>query len=204
MTIAAPADYHEFIQMLDYAVLKRRPIAIRYPRGTGKERLAQAAGRGTRKRVRILEGEDVTIVAVGRMTETALKVAGSLSERGIRAEVINARFVKPLDEQLIADSVLRDRCAGDAGGQLHPGRLRKRSGDAQYVRGILVRSKLLVFLTGRYPTDRLTNFLGNTGWILSRSPRRLTGYLKSAAETGGRITAAMSLEREGFLGKRKT
>ena len=85
------------------------------------------------KGVRILEGEDVTIVAVGRMTETALKVAGSLSERGIRAEVINARFVKPLDEQLIADSVLKTGALVTLEDNCIRGRLRKqRSGDAQY------------------------------------------------------------------------
>jgi 1-deoxy-D-xylulose-5-phosphate synthase len=106
MTIAAPADYQEFIQMLDYGILRHNgPFAIRYPRGTGKEMLAQPVGIKPGKGVRILEGKDVTITAVGMMTETALKAAELLSGKGILAEVINARFVKPLDEQLILDSV---------------------------------------------------------------------------------------------------
>ena len=92
--------------MLDYGILRHNgPFAIRYPRGTGKEMLAQPVGIKPGKGVRILEGKDVTITAVGMMTETALKAAELLSGKGILAEVINARFVKPLDEQLILDSV---------------------------------------------------------------------------------------------------
>ena len=106
ITIAAPADYHEFIQMLDYSILHHNgPFAIRYPRGTGKEMLAQPVDVEPGKGVKLLEGKDVTITAVGKMTETAIRVAELLSEKGIRAEVINARFIKPLDEQLILDSV---------------------------------------------------------------------------------------------------
>lgn len=57
----------------------------------------------------MVEGKDVTIAAIGKMTETALQAAELLSERGIRAEVINARFVKPLDERMILDSALKTR-----------------------------------------------------------------------------------------------
>lgn len=164
MTIAAPADYHEFIQMLDYAVLKHDgPIAIRYPRGTGKERLAQAADVEPGKGVRILEGEDVTIVAVGRMTETALKVAGSLSERGIRAEVINARFVKPLDEQLIADSVLKTGALVTLEDNCIRGGFGSSVLEMLNTKGILVRSKLFGFPDRPIPHGSIDELFGKYG-----------------------------------------
>jgi 1-deoxy-D-xylulose-5-phosphate synthase len=110
MTIAAPADYHEFIQMLDYGILHHKgPFAIRYPRGTGKEILGQPVDVEHGRGVRILEGEDVTIAAIGKMVETAMQAAELLAEKGIHAEVINARFAKPLDEQLILDSAAKTR-----------------------------------------------------------------------------------------------
>jgi len=106
LTIAAPADYDEFVRMLDYAVLENDgPIAIRYPRGTGKDMISQPVPVEPGRGVKIISGDDVTIAAAGKMVETALKAAELLLEKGIRAEVINARFVKPLDEQMILDSV---------------------------------------------------------------------------------------------------
>jgi 1-deoxy-D-xylulose-5-phosphate synthase len=106
MTIAAPCDYNELEQLLEYAVFRHNgPIAVRYPRGSGQRLLA-----GTKKPIRmgkgvkLLQGEDITIAAVGKMVETALKAAEILKEKGISAEVINARFIKPLDERLILTS----------------------------------------------------------------------------------------------------
>ena len=155
MTIAAPADYQEFIQMLDYGILRHNgPFAIRYPRGTGKEMLAQPVGIKPGKGVRILEGKDVTITAVGMMTETALKAAELLSGKGILAEVINARFVKPLDEQLILDSVsktgalvtLEDNCIrGGFGSSILELIIEK---------GLMVKTKLFGFRMSRYHMDR--------------------------------------------------
>ncbi len=106
MTIAAPADYDEFISMLEYSVsMYDGPIAIRYPRGTGRKMLAQPVPVRLGRGVKIIAGDDVTIAAIGKMTETALSAAELLLKKGIHAEVVNARFVKPLDERLILESV---------------------------------------------------------------------------------------------------
>ena len=96
--------------MLEYRILHHKgPFAIRYPRGTGKEILGQPVDVEHGRGVRILEGEDVTIAAIGKMVETAMQAAELLAEKGIHAEVINARFAKPLDEQLILDSAAKTR-----------------------------------------------------------------------------------------------
>ncbi len=105
MTICAPCDYLEFERMLDYAVTSHDgPIAVRYPRGAGKVRLAPAAPIQCGKGLKLQNGEDVTILAVGKMVETALHVSELLAEKSIHADVIDARFVKPLDSRLILES----------------------------------------------------------------------------------------------------
>jgi 1-deoxy-D-xylulose-5-phosphate synthase len=108
MTIAAPCDYIEFENLLEYAVLKfDGPIAIRYPRGSGQKQLIPASEIRHGKGVKLLSGNDITIIAVGNMVETALNVAGILKDKGIDAQVINARFIKPLDEKLILESTAK-------------------------------------------------------------------------------------------------
>jgi 1-deoxy-D-xylulose-5-phosphate synthase len=108
MTVSAPCDYEEFERLLEFAVLKYDgPIAIRYPRGTGSEHLTETPEIQYGKGVRLITGNDVSIIAAGRMVETALKVAELLKTRGVSAEVINARFIKPLDARLILESAVK-------------------------------------------------------------------------------------------------
>jgi 1-deoxy-D-xylulose-5-phosphate synthase len=108
MAIAAPCDYDEFERLLEYAVLQHDgPIAVRYPRGTGRRSLYETGDVVRGKGVRLLEGSDITIAAVGNMVETAIKVAALLEKNGVSTEVINARFVKPLDARLIAGSAVK-------------------------------------------------------------------------------------------------
>lgn len=105
MTIMAPCDYSEFNMMLEFAFSQNKgPIAIRYPRGSGPESLTEARPIVRGKGVKIIEGSDVTIVAIGDMVEVSLEAAELLRDWGIDAEVINARFVKPLDEEEIINS----------------------------------------------------------------------------------------------------
>jgi 1-deoxy-D-xylulose-5-phosphate synthase len=106
ITIMAPKDEDELRHMLLTAVQNESgPIAVRYPRGAGVgvsmlgEPHALPIGRGELLR----EGRDVTLLAVGAMVLAAENAADMLAERGIDAAVINARFVKPLDEQLILE-----------------------------------------------------------------------------------------------------
>lgn len=112
LAILAPGDYTEFRNMLDFAVSKQcGPAAIRYPRGKGMENLCEGMSAPVTmgKGVILRSGNDVTIAAVGAMVDTALKVAEQLEQTGVSAEVINARFIKPLDEKLILNSAVRTK-----------------------------------------------------------------------------------------------
>lgn len=103
LVLAAPKDTMELRDLLATALRHDGPMAIRYPRGGGP-----CAYKPERPRIlsigqgeRLTEGEDAAIVAVGSTVYPAVAAAGLLAEQGVRVEVINARFVKPLDEQLI-------------------------------------------------------------------------------------------------------
>lgn len=102
LTIMAPADYYELRQMIDFAINKQSgPIAVRYPRGRGKATLGKEIPIQMGKSVVIKEGKDVCILAVGSMVATALEAAQKLENKGISAEVVSVRFIKPIDEELI-------------------------------------------------------------------------------------------------------
>ncbi len=106
MVIMAPKDESELRDMLYTAVqYKSGPVAIRYPRGNGvgvllKDRFdLLPLGRGEILRT----GKDVAILALGNMVLPSLKAADLLDKDGINAEVVNMRFVKPIDTELIND-----------------------------------------------------------------------------------------------------
>jgi 1-deoxy-D-xylulose-5-phosphate synthase len=90
-------------EMLEFAVSQQSPVAIRYPRGDSelynKPKDSQLLQLG--KAEIICEGEDVVIWAVGNMVATAFECVTCLKEKGISATVINSRFIKPFDEQLL-------------------------------------------------------------------------------------------------------
>ncbi len=102
LTIMAPKDENELRHMLETAWAAKGPVAIRYPRGAGvgvnlEEPHVLPLGKGEV----LCPGGDVTMVAVGNMVHPALQAADELSRRGIVCSVINARFIKPLDETLL-------------------------------------------------------------------------------------------------------
>lgn len=104
MVIMAPKDEAELRNMVYTAInYKEGPVAIRYPRGSAigvelKESLEEIP---IGKSERILNGSDVALLAVGNMVEYAKNAAKILGEDGIIAEVINMRFVKPLDGECL-------------------------------------------------------------------------------------------------------
>ena len=112
MTVMAPKDENELQHMLKTAVYAGRPIACRYPRGAGQGVTLDAELRtiplGTGEL--LAEGEDLAIVAIGSTVHPALEAAARLQERGIHAAVVNARFVKPLDRELILHWARRTGC----------------------------------------------------------------------------------------------
>jgi len=106
MTVMAPKDGKELSAMMDYAMSLNGPCAIRYPRGTVSD-LSFAGGNyeidgGCEV---LAAGKDVSIVALGKMVESALKVGKELKKAGIEAEIINSRFLKPMDLKRIIESV---------------------------------------------------------------------------------------------------
>jgi len=110
MTILSPKDYSEFRRMLEFATKLNSPVAIRYPRGVGKESLGnKEPSISLGKAEKIYGGNDVTIVAIGNMVEKGIEVSRELLKNGIYADLINARFVKPLDKKTILDSISKTR-----------------------------------------------------------------------------------------------
>ena len=105
MTLLAPSDYSELRQMLSFSIYEMNsPVAIRYPRGSGEEQLFCHDKLVFGKAEVAVGGSDVTIIAAGSMLRTAIAAARQLEKSGISCEVINPRFIKPLDEQLIVAS----------------------------------------------------------------------------------------------------
>jgi 1-deoxy-D-xylulose-5-phosphate synthase len=103
MVIMAPKDENELQHMLKTALEYPGPAAVRYPRGAAEgvvlDETIRALPLGQGEVVR--DGEDVAILALGAMVMPALRAAEALQAEGIDAAVINARFVKPLDAELI-------------------------------------------------------------------------------------------------------
>ena len=103
MTVMAPMDENELVRMMHTAVAYQGPIALRYPRGTGQGVYVDYSARpvdiGKAKVLR--QGNDLLIIGIGRCVNDALDAADVLAARGIESTVVNARFVKPLDADLI-------------------------------------------------------------------------------------------------------
>ena len=109
-TVMAPKDEAELQRMLVTAIHHNGPCALRIPRGEGEGvPLAEEGweqleiGRGEV----LSDGDDLLIVAYGSMVAPAMATAGLLQESGVRAAVINARFLRPLDQALIAPMARR-------------------------------------------------------------------------------------------------
>lgn len=104
-TIMAPKNFKEFNKMLEYAINLNKPVAIRYPRGgEGNVKFQKCEEIDLGKTEIIKEGKDLTIVAIGKMVERAVEVSQILEKQSIDAEIINARFLKPLDKEPIIKS----------------------------------------------------------------------------------------------------
>lgn len=102
LVVMAPKNSFELESMLEFACSYNGPAAIRYPRGKATMRLEEfnepiVLGRSEK----ITEGTDGVILAVGRMVKVMYDISEELKERGISLSVINARFVSPIDNDLI-------------------------------------------------------------------------------------------------------
>ncbi len=108
ITIMAPKDENELRHMLNTALSIDAPVAIRYPRGNGlgvdMSEPKKILPLGKAEVLREGAGQ-VCLIAIGAMVCLAQQVAQDLEESGIHAGVVNARFVKPLDKELILSLV---------------------------------------------------------------------------------------------------
>ncbi|MFA7215674.1 MAG: transketolase C-terminal domain-containing protein, partial [Bacillota bacterium] len=108
MQVLAPCCCAEIKDMLKYALNSEGPVAIRYPRGEGQPVRGYTPGPLEKGKSEIVQkGKDLFIIAVGNMLSRACRVADQLGKRGIKAGVVNARFVKPVDTGMLAD-ILKD------------------------------------------------------------------------------------------------
>lgn len=110
LNVMAPKDFKELEDMLEFATKLNEPVAIRYPRGgegTYKFEKHKPIVKG--KAELLKEGKDITIIAIGKMVDRAMEVSKILEENNIEAEVINARFLKPIDEETIIKSITKTR-----------------------------------------------------------------------------------------------
>ncbi|MBP3831285.1 MAG: 1-deoxy-D-xylulose-5-phosphate synthase [Clostridia bacterium] len=106
ITIMAPKDFEELTKMMEFAIELKAPVVIRYPRGGEADAKFDKHEDIKRGQAEVLqEGKDVTIIGIGKMTATAIRVANEMQKYGLSAEVINARFLKPLDESKITESI---------------------------------------------------------------------------------------------------
>jgi 1-deoxy-D-xylulose-5-phosphate synthase len=104
MTIMAPKNKWELSDMMKFAVAYDGPIALRYPRGEAYDGLADFRAEVSYGRSEILyEEADIALLAVGSMVKTAEQVRDALKDTGYNCTLVNARFVKPIDEELIED-----------------------------------------------------------------------------------------------------
>ena len=102
MTVMSPKNKWELADMLRFALKLNAPVAIRYPRGK-----AYDGYEGYREEIRygkselIYEGKEIAILSVGHMFEEAVKTRDRLVEQGYEPTLINMRFIKPIDEEMI-------------------------------------------------------------------------------------------------------
>ncbi len=119
MLIIAPKDGNEFREMIKLAIEHNGPVAIRYPRDSYTECLypnkAKSAQKKSKeslqlKKAEILKkGTDITIIGYGKTVKIACEIANKLKQHDISAEVINLRFLKPLDTKTILNSIRKTK-----------------------------------------------------------------------------------------------
>ena len=109
MTIMAPKDENELRHMLKTALSFNGPISVRYPRGSGVGvDITEPMHELPIGKAEVLrEGKELCFWAIGSMVQSAVQAADKLKEQGIEAGVVNMRFAKPLDEELLIEHAKR-------------------------------------------------------------------------------------------------
>lgn len=103
IVIMAPKNFEELDKMLEFGVNLDKPVFIRYPRGGENFSFESTEDIELGKAEIVQEGTDLSIIAIGNMVGRAEEVASLLPEKSVK--IINARFLKPLDEETILNSI---------------------------------------------------------------------------------------------------
>lgn len=109
LTFMAPKDGAELKQMLEYALTLETPAAIRYPRGRVPATAFQQTPIMSGRPEVIKEGNDFLVVALGSMVAPAWEAVRLLENDGLSGGLLNARFIKPLDERFLREAAARAR-----------------------------------------------------------------------------------------------
>ena len=107
IVIMAPKNFEELEKMLEFGVNLNKPVFIRYPRGGENLKFSKTEKIKLGKAEVIQTGTDLSIIAIGKMVERAKEIANQLAEKKI--EIINARFLKPLDVEKIKESIVKTK-----------------------------------------------------------------------------------------------
>ena len=160
MVVMAPKDENELQHMIKTCLDHEGPAAVRYPRGTSlgvmmdAEPVTLPIGKGEMLR----DGTDVAIFAIGVTVWQAVKAAERLEQEGISAAVVNARFVKPIDAELIGAVARRVRCLATVE-------------EAAKTGGF--GSAVLEALSDQGITDVPTKLIGLPDWYIEQGPQDL-------------------------------
>ena len=94
----APKDAGELEEMLEFSFTLNKPVAIRYPRAIACEMDLSASPLKLGEPEILRQGQDFMIIALGSMVGLSMEAADILSKQGLKGAVVNARFIKPIDE----------------------------------------------------------------------------------------------------------
>ncbi len=111
IVLASPIDEYEMEKMMELALEHSSVFAIRYPRANISKMFDVFPKKSfeTGEGEVMFEGEDVTLLALGSMVEAACKARALLEKESVSARVVNMRFARPLDEQILLDSLKKTR-----------------------------------------------------------------------------------------------
>ena len=100
LVVMAPKDTQELEEMLDFSFKLDKPVALRYPKGSGVALNLKNSPIELGKAEILKEGRDFIVFALGSMVMPAYEALNLLAKEGFNGTLVNARFVKPLDRQL--------------------------------------------------------------------------------------------------------
>lgn len=110
INILAPKDFKEFEDMLEFSIYSNKPMAIRYPRGGEDGYSFKKYEKLELGKAEVLKiGNDITIIALGKTVSKAMKIAEDFEKENISVEVVNLRFLKPLDTDTILKSMIKTK-----------------------------------------------------------------------------------------------